>query len=254
MIRIIKKHLKKVISLINSKKRDAEFFDIPSVWIKRILNNDNAFIVQVGSNDGISGDPLYDLIHQNKNWEALFIEPVPYLFEKLIKNYKNQSRFIFENVAINDGSIQTFYSVNNSVKSRIPSLPIWFDQLASFKRENITNHLNGVLEPYIEETLINGATLPSLLHKYKIETIDLLHIDVEGYDWVVLSQLDLINFTPDIILYEHKHLSSDEKNQSLNFLKDYNYTVYKLGSDFIGIRNNSTNAKHIRKLKGVKVI
>ena len=249
----IKKYLKKVISIINTKKRP-EDFDIPSLWIEKILKEDTIFIVQVGSNDGISGDPLYDLIQKNKNWEALFLEPVPYLFEKLKKNYQNQSRFRFENVAINDGTIQTFYSVKDSVKTNIPNLPKWFDQLGSFKRENITKHLNGVLEPYIEETNIKGVTLPYILNANKIKSIDLLHIDAEGYDWVVLSQLDLKYFTPKIILFEHKHLSPEEKEQSLDFLKKYNYSVIKLGWDYICIKTNSKNLKLLKKLKGVKVI
>lgn len=249
----IKGYLKKVLSIIKTKVK-LEYFDKPAVWIEKILIQDSAFIVQVGSNDGVNGDPLHDLIQKNKNWEALFIEPVPYLFEKLKINYKNQSRFIFENVAINDGSNQKFYYVRDSVKNNLPDLPIWHDQLGSFKRENITNHLNGILKPFIEETLVNGATLKSVLNKNGIETIDLLHIDAEGYDWVVLSQVDLIKFTPKIILYEHKHLSIEEKNNSLEFLKDNNYSVFKLGSDFISIKMNTTNFKILKKLKGIKVI
>ena len=248
----IKKFFKKVLSRVKTNKK-LEEFDAPAIWIKKILNQNSVFVLQVGSNDGISGDPLYNLIQENKNWQALFIEPVPYLFEKLKKNYNNQSRFIFENVAINDGSIQTFYTVSDSVKNSIPNLPKWYDQLGSFKREHITNHLKGIMEPFIEETLINGATLQSIIDKNGIETIDLFHVDAEGYDWLVLSQLDLIKFTPKIILYEHKHMSIEEKNHSLEFLMNNNYSVYKLGSDFICIKTNSTNFKLLKKLKGIEV-
>lgn len=253
MKRKIKGFIKNVFSIINTKKK-IEYFDRPAIWIEKILNQDSVFIVQVGSNDGVNSDPLYNLIQKNKNWEALFIEPVPYLFEKLRNNYKNQSRFIFENLAINDGSRQTFYSVNDSVKNKIPDLPKWYDQLGSFKRGHITKHLDGILEPFIDETIVNGATLQSVLNRNGIEKIDLLHIDAEGYDWLVLSQLDLMKFTPKIILYEHKHLSIEEKNHSLEFLKINNYSVYKLGSDFISIKSSTTNFKSFNGLKGIKVI
>ncbi len=229
-------------------------FDPPSIWIEKILTKNNIFIVQVGSNDGITGDPLHSLILKNKDWNVLFIEPVPTLFENLIRNYPDQERFKFENVAINDGSFQIFYSVHNSAKTELPELPSWFDQLSSFKRENITNHLNGILEPYIEEINIQGVTLPFILSKNHIQNIDLLHIDVEGYDWLVLSQLDLKKYFPKIILYEHKHLSLDEKKESLKYLKKYNYSVFQLGADFIAIKSIKKDKKIVNTLKGQKII
>ncbi len=256
MLKYIKRFFRKAINSVSGKVVNTnknKYFDPPSIWIDHIFNEAKKNIVQVGSNDGVSGDPLYNLINKNVAWEALFIEPVPYLFEKLKENYGNHPRFRFENVAINDGTYQTFYSVKNSAKLEIPNLPMWYDQLGSFNRKNITKHLNGVLEPYIEEINIKGATLPYILNSNKIKSLDLLHIDAEGYDWVVLSQLDLKSFKPKIILFEHKHLSSLEKEQSLGFLKRYNYSVFKLGWDFICIKTNATNLKLIKKLKGVKV-
>jgi len=257
MLIYIKRFLKKTISVFREKGLNANknnYFDPPSIWIESIFKEANINVVQVGSNDGVSGDPLYKLIKKNVGWEALFIEPVPYLFENLKSNYPIQERFKFENVAINDGSCQTFYSVCNSAKTEIPELPSWFDQLGSFKRENITNHLNGILEPYIEEINIQGVTLPFILTKNNIQNIDLLHIDVEGYDWLVLSQLDLKKYFPKIILYEHKHLILDEKNESLKYLKKYNYSVFQLGADYIAIKSFKKEKKILSSLKGKKII
>src|SRR5690606_24164700 len=110
--------------------------------------------------------------------------------------------------AINDGSQQIFYSVKENAKNHIPNLPCWYDQLSSFKKENILKHLNGTLEPFIEETLINGLTLDQLLQNNNVKDISLLHIDTEGYDWKILSQLNLGRFNPSIILFEYKHLSN----------------------------------------------
>lgn len=248
----IKKYLKRIIAIIREKNKKQDF-DPPSIWINKIFKKNKIFIVQVGSNDGINGDPLYYLIQKNKNWEALFIEPVPYLFERLKKNYQNQSRFKFENMAINDGSYQTFYSVKDSANMEIPNLPKWYDQLGSFNRENITKHLNGVLEPYIIETRIKGVYLPDILKANKINSIDLIHIDAEGYDWVILSQLDLNLFHPQAILFEHKHLKLKEKQKALEYLVQHNYTVFQLGADFIAIKLNNEIQRRIKNLKGVKI-
>ena len=231
-----------------------EIFDKPAVWIERFFNKNENSIVQVGSNDGITGDPLHELILKNKNWKVLFIEPVPFLFDKLKKNYPPHERFKFENVAINDGSSQTFYSVQNAAKKEISNLPSWFNQLGSFNRENITNHLNGILEPYIEEKKIQGVTLPYILDKNQIQKIDLIHIDVEGYDWIVLSQLDVKKFQPKIILYEHKHLTAHEKKESLEFLKKHAYSVFQLGADYIAVKKERGVKKRLRVLKGKKIL
>ena len=59
-----------------------------------------AFFVQVGSNDGFHGDPLYSLIKAHENWAGIFIEPVKYAFEKLKLNYGDSPKYIFENLAV----------------------------------------------------------------------------------------------------------------------------------------------------------
>ena len=229
------------------------YFDKPSVWIGQILTSNKLNIVQIGSNDGKHGDPLFELIQKNKNWKVLFVEPVPYLFDRLKSNYGVDSRFTFENTAINDGSKQIFYSVNQKAKIHIPNLPAWYDQLNSFNKENIIKHLDGVLEPYIEETEINGLTLDCLLKNNKVEILDLLHIDTEGHDWKILSQLDLERYRPSIILFEYRHLTASEKKESIIFLKP-KYTIFKLGGDLICMNTDLIKIEQFRKeLQGEEI-
>lgn len=230
-----------------------ESFDLPGIWIRKLLNKHEVMVVQIGSNDGKSGDPLFNLIAKRKSWKALFVEPVPYLFDQLKQNYGEEDRFTFENRAVNDGSEQTFYSVTENIHDKIPDLPVWVEQLGSFKKDSIIGHLQGKLEPYIEEIIVQGTTLPELLNKNKVEKIDLLHIDAEGYDWIILSQLDLSTFKPEIILYEHKHLPNGEKQASLFFLKSYNYQIFQLGSDYLCIQKSKRIQNLIKDLKGIKI-
>ncbi len=70
--------------------------------------------IQVGSNDGKSGDPLNKFIN-SYNWEGIVIEPIPFLFEKLKKNYRNKiSNLNFLNITISaDGEVfKKFYSID----------------------------------------------------------------------------------------------------------------------------------------------
>ncbi len=221
--------------------------------IQKYLKEENATIIQIGSNDGKTGDPIYHLLQNNKKWRAIMVEPVPYLFKRLKENYTDDSRFIFENAAINDGRRQIFYAIRPEAKDKLKDLPPWFDQLGSFYKLNITKHLNGRLEPYIEEIKLQGITLNSLFLKHSITSIGLLHIDTEGYDWKILSQLDLNNYKPTIILYEQKHLSEVERRESIDFLIS-DYFIFDFGSDYLAINKKILKMRDNYSLKNRKII
>jgi len=224
----------------------------PTYWIKRYLPVDDAIIVQIGSNDGKTGDPIYHLFNQREKWKAIFVEPVPYLFKRLKHNFKSDTRFTFENFAINDGKEQIFYSVKQEAKEKFPDLPAWFDQLGSFNKNNILKHLNGKLEPFIEETRLQGITLTNLLSRNSVDFIDLLHIDTEGYDWKILCQLPLDRYKPTLILFEHKHLEKVEKKESIEFLSNH-YYIFDFISDFLAVKKDVIKKGDLYKI-GNKMI
>lgn len=203
-------------------------------WFNKILGGKVAHIVQIGSNDGKTGDPLNQLLFTNKEWKALFVEPVPYLFERLKRNYPDDKRFQFENVAINKGERLTFYWVNPDANGTLDNLPYWFDQLGSFNRQHIINELGERIEPFIFSEELEGVTLNTLFERNDIQQIDILHIDTEGYDWQILSQLDLKKHKPSFILYEKNHLLASDLNDSYNFLK-IDYKLYEIGIDMLAV-------------------
>lgn len=47
------------------------------------------------------------------------------------------------------------------------------------------------LEPYIIEAKLKCLTLDEIFQQNRVKQLDLVHIDVEGYDYEVLKQLDL---------------------------------------------------------------
>lgn len=210
-------------------------------WINKILKEESTFLVQIGSNDGKTGDPFFELLQNNKNWQALFVEPIPHIYERLQKNYPDTSRFTCENVAINNGKKMTFYGVDKKAKLALPDLPYWFDQLGSFNKNHILKHFDGALAPYLLAIELEGLTLPDLLTRNTITVIDILHIDTEGYDWKILSQLDLSKFQPRFILFEHNHLSQEERNASTQFLAP-EYHLFEIGIDTLAVHKELGNA------------
>ena len=189
-------------------------------WINKYIPNDRLSVVQIGSNDGISLDPLHQLVKKNKLWNVIFVEPVTYIFERLKKNYGNEPRFKFENSAINeDGSKQFFYSVNKDAYDNIPNLSHNYKQISSFDKDHILKLSGGVVDKYITEIEVNCITLNQLFKKTGIESLDLFFIDAEGYDWKILSQLNLSQYKPVVIVFEYVNLNESERFQAINFLK-----------------------------------
>ncbi len=219
----------------------------PAFWFDKLLGKKEANIVQIGSNDGKKGDPLYTLLHKNTRWKAMLVEPVPYLFDQLKNNYSDSARFTLVNRAINKKLEKvTFYWVDPKAKESLPDLPYWYDQLGSFDRQHIEKHLDGVLIPYIRSSELDCIDLATLFEQNNITQIDILHIDTEGYDWNILSQLDLTKFQPTFILFEHNHLSNDELKASYSFLKD-NYHMFKIGIDILAVKRKA-NEELIAKM------
>jgi FkbM family methyltransferase len=208
--------------------------------VKCLKHKNSVFFVQVGSNDGLQGDPLHDLIISHAHWKGMFIEPVPHLFQRLKRNYDNAGRFIFENVAISDNNEpRQFYYVSEDAKATFGDrLPFWYDQTGSFEKKHLIKHVNRInktLQSYIVEDYIRTISLPELFVRHGIKKIDLLHIDAEGYDHQVLLQLDFLRYRPSVVLYEQEHLSNDEKKSARLLLEAHEYSCVAYGGDILAL-------------------
>jgi len=203
--------------------------------IRRVFNNKPAFFIQVGSNDGMSGDPLHDLIMVNPLWRGIFIEPVDYVFQRLIQNYGSSERFIYEQIAIaEETGEREFYYVSEQA-SQDPGTPRLADKLGSFDRSHITKHASS-LEKYIISKTVRCEPLGSVLSRHKVTDIDIVHVDVEGYDYHVLCQIDFGRYNPRLILFEHAHLKEDEVRKSHELLTSNGYKLINCGLDTMAIR------------------
>ena len=203
---------------------------------KTLRKKSSVFFLQIGSNDGVQGDPIHNLITKNAKWAGIFVEPVEFVFQRLKQNYRNAERFTFENVAIaKETGVAKFYYVSERARAKLEdTLPHW-DQLGSFDRNHILKHLGGTLDAYIVEEKINCVPLQEILDRNGVTKIDLLHVDTEGSDYNVLSQVNFDKYKPLVVLYEHLHLSIDERTKAKSILKASGYKVVEYGGDTLAI-------------------
>lgn len=242
---MIRKFLRKVKRRLSQKP----YLEDPGrvgFWFDLVVGEGPAQLVQVGSNDGKTGDPLYPLFEKHPAWRGLLVEPIPYIYTKLKANYPDENRFDLANVAVGAKGNMPFYYVDKAAIKDLPDLPYWYDQLGSFDWGHIVKELDGMLAPYIRSMAVESLPLSTLLDQYRITSIDVLHIDAEGYDWKVLRQLDLTRFKPTFILCEHHHLRLEERAEALAFLAA-DYEVLRVGIDWLAVRKDIDRA-HLTRL------
>jgi FkbM family methyltransferase len=181
------------------------------------------FFIQIGSNDGIAGDPIHQYISEH-NWSGILVEPIKYVFERLLHNYTGYPRLIFENVAIADqtGSRQFWY-----LQETEENLPAFYDQLGSFDPEVILKHAKAIpdIKKYLVTEYVKCLTLSDLIKKHRVTKIDLFHLDTEGYDFDIIMQIDFHIFNPHVILFEHKHLSPKDSKHCAAYLNGNGYKL-----------------------------
>ena len=239
--KLLKKHLRrdslfyKLLSRaynINAPKKSSLVKLLEEFSMKQAEVN----FVQIGSNDGKTGDPLYRFI-SSYYWKGILIEPVPYIFEKLKSNYSlYSSRLKFENVAIGkEESNQKFYFVSDSFITDIP----WVNQLGSLDKETILSHKSEFqgIENHIEELLLPVRRLESVLDEYKnfISIYDLIHIDAEGYDFEILMNFDLQKYPFKILIFEHIHIPNKKYRLLIRRLKKFGYNLFWDQKDTFGV-------------------
>ena len=154
-----------------------------------------------------TGEYLKDLINYHINSKILLVEPVPYNFELLEKEYK-----AFENIIVCKKAIlncrkkDNFYYVKKDSITKLGKH--WASQIGSFDKNHILNHKNKrfkIQEEDIQQIDIEFITFEDLMMKYSINLIDKLQIDVEGAEYEIMKSIDYKNIRINKIIFEAKH-------------------------------------------------
>jgi FkbM family methyltransferase len=192
-----------------------------------------AFFIEIGANDGEKHDHLRPAIHANP-WRGIMVEPVPYVFERLRRNYGAIERIALERAAIadHDGTVP-FYHLREAAEHEESGLPDWYDAIGSFSREAVLAHRRVIpeIESWLVETDVPSLTFESLCRKHAASRVDLLVIDTEGYDREVLRLVDFEARRPRLVVYEHYHLPAAERADARERMRSLGYELLEEGFD-----------------------
>ena len=210
-----------------------------SALLAELGTSPNVFFVEVGANDGFAFDPLYESVVKH-GWSGLLIEPLPDLFAQLRETYEGREGMVFENVAIAEHAGRKTMIRVDPEAVELGRVPYWAKGIGSFFHDR--NALGGqriseeefaTIRPHIISETVRCDTLENLFRKHNIHKVDLLQIDVEGYDYQVLKQVDFSRLRPRVIRMEWYNLPQHEKQMSLDLLKKWGYRTSQLEFDLI---------------------
>jgi FkbM family methyltransferase len=211
---------------INYSLRDfsGEFLDNK---IDTLFNSKkNGFFIELGANNGLLQSNTA-FLEKNRNWTGILIEPN-------IKNYEfcklNRPNSICYNYAcVSDDFIDDFIDGDFNL---LPNDQMSLMSSVNGKRLNILK--NKVIK-------VPVSTLTNILDMQVIPKIDLLSLDVEGYEYSVLQGLNLNKYTPTYLLIEIYNVDFEK---IVNYLKDNKYELICNFSNYNKINNPTWDETH----------
>jgi len=229
------KLLKKIVGILGYKLLEKSLYknvrsisEITPLNISLILKNlfenyDIKKVIQIGANDGKSFDELNLYIKQHKP-ESILVEPIKIIFEKLKENYKNYKNIKFVNCAVSvDNKISNIFKVKEEFTK-------FYDEhikaISSFQKKHLINH--GVKYKHITNEKVNTISIKELIFNNNFTDLDLLYLDVEGYDGEIVKDLLITTDVRPFIIFEFIHINNTVLNDLLKKLDREKYKIIQI--------------------------
>ncbi|HPF12333.1 MAG TPA: FkbM family methyltransferase [Flavobacteriaceae bacterium] len=178
----------------------------------------NGMVVEIGAFDGMHLSNSYSL--SEIGWEAICVEPSPVIFQYLKKN--RPSAITINKAVVGDEGIKEieFYSEEIGVLSGVV-----YDE-EDVKKRYKNRGLNYKAPIKME---VKATTLNTLFNECQVCKVDVLSIDVEGFELEVLKGLDLTKIDVGLFIIEANN--ENYKKTILQYFEPYKNYVF-IGSNF----------------------
>ena len=194
-------------------------------------------LVVLGAHIGIH---IKDEISKIKDSSILLVEPVPHNISAINENLKEFKNIHLEPVAVASvRETKDFFFVKATSINKLKKH--WASGIGSFNKNHLLNHRTKrflIEEDDIDKIPIKTVKFEDLIEKYSITEIDKILIDIEGYEYEILKDMDLKKVRINSILFEYKHFDGYQKTgekleEILKKFEENNYKTSKVDEENI---------------------
>ncbi|MDC3005095.1 FkbM family methyltransferase [Candidatus Pelagibacter sp.] len=194
-------------------------------------------LVVLGAHIGVH---IRDEISKIKNSPILLVEPVPHNVDAIKENLKEFKNIIIEPVAIsNINEKKDFYFVKGNSINKLKKH--WASGIGSFDKNHLISHRSKrflIEDNDIDKVVIETLRFKDLVKKHSITEIEKIIIDVEGFEYEILSDIDLGEIKINSIMFEYKHFdgylkSGDKLQEIIQKFEKNNYKISKIDKENI---------------------
>lgn len=216
---------------------------------KYFHNKTGGFFVDVGAHDGITiNNTLF--YEKNLGWKGIAIEPIPEIYQKLVKNRKC--------ICIKGGA----YDVNKL--ESFTKIDGYSEMLSGITSDYNPKHLQRIDKEMKElggkkkEISVQLYRLEDVFNTYKVKEVDYLSIDTEGSELKVLKGINFKKVKIHIIEVEANYREDTKPISDLLLSEGFQYEG-SIGGDLIFKNRNfqsvfSKESKSIFSLDGINVL
>jgi FkbM family methyltransferase len=168
--------------------------------LEHYLPERGGFYVEAGANDGFDQSNTYWL-ERFRGWRGILVEPIPELYEEVLREQRNAQVFNCALLPFGDEST-TVTMRYGGLMSVVSGTHGSEDDDAAYVAPAFQL---GLEQEYTVE--VPARTLSSILDEAGAPEIDLLSLDVEGFEPEVLRGLDLDRHAPRFLLCEIRDMA-----------------------------------------------
>lgn len=193
---------------------------------------DDADIIVIGANDGVTADPLYRVWRDS--WRGFFIEPNPDAQERIRVNREG----VVIPCAISDeeGFLTLYAMTTDAAAGYVEAVVADGSTITSANRQYIVDSIltrwpQGVtkfsgIDRMTREIQVPSRRLDSVVSEYGIRPYA-IQIDVEGMETVVVPQA--LSVGASVVMWEHIHIDAPDELEDL--ARSIGYQMVKMRQD-----------------------